>query len=669
MIAEIGQFALILALIISLTQGIVPLIGAAQGRARWMALADMAAHGQFLFVITAFLCLTQAYVTSDFSVANVAANSHTLKPLLYKISGVWGNHEGSMLLWVSILTLFGSAVAAFGSNLPPTLKARVLAIQGLIGAAFLTFILGTSNPFLRLDPAPFDGNGLNPILQDPGLAFHPPFLYLGYVGFSVAFSFAVAALIEGRVDAAWARWVRPWTLAAWCALTIGIAMGSWWAYYELGWGGWWFWDPVENASFIPWLVGTALLHSAIVVEKRDALKSWTVLLAILAFSMSLLGAFLVRSGVLTSVHTFATDPQRGIFLLLVLVLVIGGSLTLYAIRAPQLKGGGLFAPISRESALVLNNLLLTTGAAVVLLGTLYPLILDAFGGGKISVGAPFFNATFVPLMVPVLLACTIGPMLSWKRGDLAGVLGRLKLAFFVSVTAVGLTAWLSDDHDVLAAMGIGLAVWLVTGSAVEIAGRIALFKTSAKASWRRATGLPRSAWGGAIAHASLGIMVAGITASSAWRVEKIQLMQPGETVTISGFTLQFNGVTPLTGPNYSGERARFTVTKGDRLVTTLEPEKRFYPAENNRTTEAAIRTTIAGDLYAVLGDKAENAPGKTGDAAWTTRIYYNPLVAWIWVGALLMAVGGMVSLSDRRLRVGAPKRAKPRKSPASPANA
>ena len=658
MIPEIGQFALILALFVALAQGTVPLIGAATGRADWMALARTAAHVQFLLVLTAFACLTQAYVVSDFSVQNVAQNSHTLKPMLYKVSGVWGNHEGSMVLWVAILALFGLAVAAFGNNLPPTLRARVLAIQGLIGAAFLAFILFTSNPFLRLDPAPLEGQGLNPILQDPGLAFHPPFLYLGYVGFSMAFSFAVAALIEGRVDPAWARWVRPWTLAAWCALTVGIALGSWWAYYELGWGGWWFWDPVENASFIPWLIGTALLHSAIVVEKRDALKSWTVLLAILAFSMSLLGTFLVRSGVLTSVHTFAADPERGVFILALLVVVIGGSLVLYAIRAPSLKGGGLFAPVSREGALVLNNLLLTTGAAIVLLGTLYPLILDAFGGGKVSVGPPFFNATFVPLMVPVLLACTVGAMLSWKRADLAGVLSRLRLGFAAAIVIIAATAYAAGTTQILAALGMGLAGWLIVGSAIELCERIALFRISFAQSLRRAAGLPRAAWGMAIAHGALGILVIGVTASSAWRAEHIQLMKAGDELVVAGYTLRFEGAASVRGPNYTADQGRFTVTREGETITVLRPEKRVYPAERSNTSEAGIRTTATGDLYVVLGDRAPSG-------AWATRIYFNPLVAWIWAGAVLMAIGGLVSLTDRRYRVGAPRPAKRRASMAS----
>src|ERR1700704_1882192 len=467
MTVELGHFALILALAVALVQGTLPLVGASRGDVRLMMLARPAARTQAFLVILAFGALTQAYVTSDFSVANVVANSHSAKPLIYKISGVWGNHEGSMLLWALILSLFGAAVAIFGANLPDTLRSRVLAIQVLIGAGFLAFLLFPSNPFLRLSPAPQDGNGMNPLLQDPGLAFHPPLLYLGYVGFSVTFAFAIAALIEGRVDAAWARWVRPWTLAAWCALTFGIAMGSWWAYYVLGWGGWWAWDPVENASFMPWLAGTALLHSAIVVEKRDALKSWTILLAIIAFSLSLIGTFLVRSGVLTSVHAFAVDPARGAFILALLTVAIGGSLTLYAVRAPALKIGGLFAPISREGALILNNLLLATAAATVFLGTLYPLFLDAVGGGKVSVGAPFFTATFVPLMVPLLVTMVFGPLLAWKRGDLAGALGRLKLAFAAAAIIALATVWLATGGPVGAVFGMSHPAPYLVGDARE----------------------------------------------------------------------------------------------------------------------------------------------------------------------------------------------------------
>ena len=650
MIAEIGHFALAIALALAVLQGTLPLIGAQRADGALMAAGTAAARGQFLFVAIAFGALTWAYVVSDFSVAVVAQNSHTLKPMLYKVAGVWGNHEGSMLLWILILALFGLAVAEFGRNLPEPLRARVLGIQGLIGIGFLAFILFTSNPFDRLDPAPLEGRGLNPLLQDPGLAFHPPFLYLGYVGFSMAFSFAIAALIEGRVDPAWARWVRPWTLAAWTTLTIGIALGSWWAYYELGWGGWWFWDPVENASFMPWLAGTALLHSALVVERRDTLKSWTILLAIIAFGMSLLGTFLVRSGVLTSVHSFATDPERGVFILALLVAVIGGGLVLYAVRAPSLRTGGLFAPISREGSLVLNNLLLATACAVVLLGTLYPLLLDAVDGGKVSVGAPFFNATFVPLMIPLLIACPIGAMMAWKRGDLPGVMGRLRIAAIVAALVIVATFALDGSRDAIAAFALGIAAWLVVGAAADIIVRIGLFRTAPGETLRRAAGLPRSAWGTAIAHAALGITVAGITASSAWQTERIQVMRPGDTVDLAGYAVTFKDAGTVQGPNYTALRGTFEVTRNGKPVATLHPEKRNYPAERSSTTEAAIHTTIMSDLYAVLGD----ADGKGG---WATRLYHNPLVPWIWAGAIFMAFGGVVSLSDRRLRVGAPKRA------------
>ena len=652
MIAEIGHFALILAFLLALIQGVVPMIGAARGEAAMMAVARPAAMMQFALVAASFLALIHAFVTSDFSLELVARHSHTLKPLLYKITGVWANHEGSMVLWMLILTLFGAMIAGFGNNLPAALRARVLAVHGLVAAGFFAFILFTSNPFLRLAPVPVEGQGLNPLLQDPGLAFHPPFLYLGYVGFSISFSFAVAALIEGRVDPAWARWVRPWTLLAWCALTIGIALGSWWAYYELGWGGWWFWDPVENASFMPWLAGTALLHSAIVVEKRDALKGWTVLLAILTFGLSLLGTFLVRSGVLTSVHTFATDPGRGVFILGLLVLITGGALALYAIRAPGLKGGGLFAPVSREGALVLNNLLLTTAAAVVLLGTLYPLILDALGGGKVSVGPPFFEATFVPIMVPLLIACVIGATLAWKRGDLSGVFARLGIAFVVAAAVALVAAWRAGGGDLPAALGLGLAAWVFFGALVELAGKIGIGRIPPGAVLRRAGNLPRSAWGMTVAHAGVGIVVAGITASSAWQTERIQSMNPGDAVDIAGYRLVFRGVAETAGPNYRAVTGRFDLERGGRVLAVLRPEKRSYPAEKSQTTEAAIHTTWLADIYAVLGDRSA-----TG--AWTARLYHNPLVPWIWVGAIVMAAGGAVSLTDRRLRVGAPRRARP----------
>jgi cytochrome c-type biogenesis protein CcmF len=648
-IVEIGHFALVLTLMVALVQAAVPLAGAARGDAAWMAVAKPAALLQFALVAVAFGALTHAYVTSDFSVLNVAQNSNSLQPMLYKVSGVWGNHEGSLLLWVLILALYGAMVALFGGNLPPALKARTLAVQAMIAVGFVSFMLATSNPFERLFPAPFDGNDLNPLLQDPGLAFHPPMLYAGYVGLSTAFSFAVAALIEGKVDAAWARWVRPWTLVAWAFLTAGIALGSWWAYYELGWGGFWFWDPVENASFMPWLVATALLHSAVVVEKRDALKSWTILLAIIAFSLSLIGTFLVRSGVLTSVHAFATDPKRGVFILMLLVIAIGGSLALYAWRAPTMRGGGLFRPISREGGLVLNNLLMSTAAATVLLGTVYPLILDVLGAGKVSVGAPFFNATFIPLMAPAVIAAGIGPMLAWKRGDLAGAIGRLKFALLATAVVTAGTAWLTWGKPVLGIAGIALAGWLALATLLEFADRIGLGRVSLARSLGRAGGLPRSAWGMSVTHFGLAVAIAGITGASLWRTEAIQVLRPGESVDVAGYSFTLEGVENLRGPNYFIERGTFTVRRDGAVYAVMLPEKRTYVVQQRETTEAAIHTSAMLDLYAVLGD-ADEAGG------WVTRIYHNPLVPWMWAGALLMIAGGGLSLSDRRLRVGAPRR-------------
>ncbi|MBI4967898.1 MAG: heme lyase CcmF/NrfE family subunit [Rhodospirillales bacterium] len=651
MIAEIGHYALVLALFVALIQAVLPLVGAQRGDAAWMAVGSQAALALFLLVGAAFGALTYAYVVSDFSLANVAQNSHSAKPMLYKISGVWGNHEGSLLLWVTILAVFGLAVAAFGGNLPPRLKARVLSVQAMISTGFLLFILLTSNPFARLAQPPFDGNGLNPLLQDPGLAFHPPFLYLGYVGFSMAFSFAIAALIEGRVDAAWARWVRPWTLAAWCFLTLGIGLGSWWAYYELGWGGWWYWDPVENASFMPWLAGTALLHSAVVVEKRDALKTWTILLAIVTFSLSLLGTFLVRSGVITSVHSFASDPARGLFILAMLVATVGGSLVLFAVRGPALKGGGLFAPVSREGSLLLNNLLMSTAAATVLLGTLYPLFVDALGGGKVSVGPPFFNAVFVPLMVPMVLAMAVGPLLSWKRGDLAGVLMRLKLALALAAAAAAL-AWLvmgGQPKTLAASGGLALAAWLFVGTLVEFAGRLLLFRAPLAESWTRLRALPGAAWGMAITHASMAVLIGGITGSSAWMEEKIQVMKVGETVMLAGHEVTLTNVRDERGPNYLAQRGTFVLKKNGQTVVTLEPEKRSYRQPPRPTTETAIHTTFWGDYYTVIGDA-------DGQGGYVVRLYFNPMVAWMWVGILMMTLGGIVSLADRRHRIGAPVR-------------
>src|SRR4051794_2127473 len=649
MIAEIGHFGLVLALCVAVLQATLPLAGAARGDAALVALARPAAVAQFLFIATAFSALMYAYAISDFSLANVAANSNSAKPLIYKLSGVWSIHEGSMVLWVFMLGLFGAAVAVFGRNLPPGLRARVLAVQAMIGVGFLLFILFTSNPFLRLVPAPADGNGLNPILQDRGLAFHPPCLYLGYVGFSISFCFAIAALIEGRVDPAWARWVRPWTLAAWCALTIGIAMGSWWAYYTLGWGGWWFWDPVENASFMPWLVGTALLHSAIVVEKREALKTWTILLAIIAFSLSLIGTFLVRSGVLTSVHAFATDPLRGVFILLLLGVYTGGALLLYAWRAPQLQGGGLFAPISREGGLLLNNLLLATAAATVLLGTLYPLFLDVVAHQKVSVGPPYFNMTFIPIMVPLIAAMAVGPMLPWKRGDLWAALSRLKLAFAAIAGAMVVTLTAAGVRSIGAACALGLAAWLFTATLVEWAERVRLFVDPLPSVLRRAWRLPRAAWGMTSAHAGMAIVIAGIAGSTAWTEEKIVDARPGQSFEIAGYTIALDAVNDVTEADHTATRADMRLLKGDRLLMEMHPEKRFFPVENGNQTNVAIRTNLLSDVYAVIGD----ADGKGG---YTLRLYWNPLVPWIWLGAALMAFGGMVSLTDRRHRVGAPAR-------------
>ncbi len=651
MIVETGHFALLLAFAVALYQAIVPLVGAQRGDERLTAVAVPAALTQLGLIALAFAALTYAYVTSDFSVENVWANSHSAKPLLYKVTGVWGNHEGSMLLWVFILALFGACVAVFGGNLPPGLKARTLSVQAMIGSAFLLFILLTSNPFARLDPVPVDGQGLNPILQDPALAFHPPFLYAGYVGLSVAFSFAVAALIEGRVDAAWARWVRPWTVAAWMCLTLGIAMGSWWAYYELGWGGFWLWDPVENASFMPWLVATALLHSAIVVEKRNALKVWTVLLAILAFSLSLLGTFLVRSGVLTSVHAFAVDPERGVFILAILCVFIGGALALFAWRAPMLKGGGLFQPVSREGALVVNNLLLAACAATVFVGTLYPLALEVVTGDKISVGAPYFNLTFGPLILPLLLLVPIGPMMSWKRARAWPAVQRLWGAGVVALVAGVVAFAIARDGPVLAPFGMALGLWLIAGALNELALRTGLFGKGVRTALRRLFGLPRAAIGMTLAHMGLGFAVLGIVATTAWRQELVTVMTPGESVDFAGTAITFVSETPRTGANYRDDVGRFRVVADNREVTVLTPSKRVYLPSRQPTSEVGIYPFWSGDLYLAMGDRE-------GDAGRVVRIYFHPLVPFIWIGAAIMFAGGAISLTDRRYRVGAPRRAR-----------
>jgi cytochrome c-type biogenesis protein CcmF len=650
-ISELGHFSLVLALILALVQSTVPFIGALRGDDRLVAIAPYAATTQFLLVGLSFAALVHAYVVSDFSLLNVVQNSHSAKPLLYKITGTWGNHEGSMLLWVLILALFGALVAVFGINLPERLKAMVLAVQGWIAAAFLLFILFTSNPFLRVTQPPFEGDDLNPVLQDIGLAIHPPLLYLGYVGCSISFAFAVAALIDGRIDAAWARWVRPWTLAAWMFLTLGIAMGSYWAYYELGWGGFWFWDPVENASLMPWLSATALLHSAIVMEKREALKIWTILLAILAFSLSLVGTFLVRSGVLTSVHAFATDPTRGVFILGILCLFIGGALTLFAFRAGALAPGGIFAPISREGALVANNIFITAAAATVIVGTLYPLVLEAVTGDRISVGAPFYNLTFAPIVVPLLMLVPFGPMLAWKRGDIGAAAERLMVAFGLAIIAGIVAAFLSGGGPVLALFGIGLGVWLIAGALSETASRIKLGQAPLAESMRRAAGLPRAAYGSTLAHAGVGVMVIGIVAATAWPTETIRTMKPGDSVEVAGRSITLDGFLPRAVSNYRENAVRFTVREGGSTVAIMEPSKRQFTVRATETTEAAIKTFGLSQLYVSLGDIGE-------DGTTTVRIYWKPLVTLIWIGPLIMALGGLVSLSDRRLRVGAPSPAR-----------
>ncbi len=652
MSVEIGHFALVLALALALVQSVLPIIGAKRNDSRLMSVAEPCAAAVFALILLASAMLVHAYIVSDFSVLNVAENSHSMKPLLYKITGVWGNHEGSMLLWVLILAFFSALVAVFGSNLPQSLRANVLAVQGWIATAFLSFIILTSNPFVRLFPAPVEGQDLNPILQDIGLAIHPPLLYLGYVGFSVCFSFAVAALIDGRIDAAWARWVRPWTLTAWVFLTGGISMGSYWAYYELGWGGWWFWDPVENASFMPWLIGTALLHSAIVMEKRGALKIWTILLALLTFSLSLLGTFLVRSGVLTSVHSFATDPGRGLFILAILVFFIGGSLTLFALRAQTLTTGSLFQPISREGTLVLNNLFLSTATATVLIGTLYPLLLEAMTGTKISVGAPFFNMTFGPLMIPLLFAVPFGPLMAWKRGDLYAVAQRLMWVFGLSLVTVALVLMLIDPRAVWAAAGIGLAVWVILGSLMDIVTKAGFGKIEFARALPRLIGLPRSVFGTALAHAGLGITLLGIVSVTSFGTEQVVTMHPGETVAVSGYKLRYDGQQPFNGPNYSEDQGTFTLlNKNDEQVGTVMAAKRFYPARNMPTTEAGILTRGVNQYYIALGDALENG-------AMVVRIWWKPFVTLIWLGTLAMMFGGFLSLLDRRLRVGAPAKAK-----------
>jgi len=648
MMVEIGHFALILAFGVALLQASVPLLGALKGDGVLMRLAPGAALLQLALIALAFLALTQAYLASDFSVLNVYQNSHSLKPLIYKWSGVWGNHEGSMLLWVLILALFGALVAVFSRRMADDMLAVTLAVQGMIAAAFIAFLVFASNPFTRFEFAPFEGKGLNPVLQDPGLAIHPPLLYLGYVGFSIVFSFAAAALVLGRIDAAFARMLRPWTLAAWTALTLGIAMGSYWAYYELGWGGYWFWDPVENASLMPWLTGTALLHSAIVMEKREALKTWTILLAIITFSLSLLGTFLVRSGVLTSVHAFAVDPERGLFILMILVTFIGGSFTLFAVRASAMEGGGLFSPISREGALVFNNLFLSVSALAVFIGTLYPLLLEAVTGEKISVGPPFFNLTVVPLMIPLFVVIPLGQRLAWKRGDMAGILQRIQVYGVLAALAALVVAGLATKAPVGALLGLALGVYLVAGALDDIRERA--MRGGLSGAFNRLSGLPRAFIAMCLAHAGAGVMVLGI-AATAFEKETVMTMKPGESTSLAGYTLVLDGVVPVNGPNYNATAARFRLMEGPNQVAILQPAKRVYIGREMPTTEVARYTTGFSEVYLAIGELSNTQQVDL-------RAYWKPYVLFIWLGPAIMALAGLLSLSDRRLRVGAPRRAR-----------
>jgi cytochrome c-type biogenesis protein CcmF len=658
MLNELGHFALILALMVAIVQTVVPLIGAHRGNQNWMSVAEPAAYIQFLLLAFSFAVLIRAFVVSDFSLALVVQNSHTDKPLLYKVSGVWANHEGSVLMWITILGLFGACAAAFGRNLPATLRARVLAIQGSIGVAFLAFILFTSNPFLRMAIPPLNGQGMNPLLQDPGLALHPPFLYLGYVGLSMSFSFAIAALLEGRVDAAWGRWVRPWTLAAWLFLTVGIALGSWWAYYELGWGGFWFWDPVENSSFMPWLIATALLHSAIVVEKREALKSWTILLAILAFGFSMMGTFIVRSGVLTSVHAFATDPARGVVILAIFGIFMGGALTLYALRANALEAKGVFSIVSRESALVLNNILLAVAAFVVFFGTMWPLMAEMFFGRKLSVGAPFFDAAFTPFMVALAVILPVGALLPWKRARIGRTMQPLWGVLALSMAAGALVWTLQTGRTILGPVGVLLASWLIIGAAVDLWQRTGRGNLASKLG--RLSRLPRADLGRLLGHAGFGITVFGISAMLAWPSEDIRVAQVGETFDLNGYQVTLNDVRRENGPNYTGIYADMSVVRNGREVARVYPEKRLYTVSGTPTTEAGISSGFLRDIYLVIGDPQD-------DGGWAVRTYIKPFANWIWAGAIIMALGGLLSLSDRRYRVAAGARRRQQPKSAVPA--
>ncbi len=662
MSGEFGQFALLLAFALSCAQLGLSAAGRVRRDATLSGAGEGAALGAFVAAAFAFALLMHAFVVSDFSIANVANNSRSDKPMLYKVAATWGSHEGSMLLWDLALTGFGAALAAFGTRLPSGLKAVAVATQGALGAAFIGYTAFASNPFARLLDPPVEGASLNPVLQDPFLAIHPPFLYAGYVGLSVVFSLAVAALIEGRVDAAWGRWVRPWTLAAWSLLTVGITLGSFWAYYELGWGGWWFWDPVENASFMPWLAATALLHSAVVTEKRGALTGWTVFLALAAFSFSMLGAFLVRSGVLTSVHAFAVDPTRGVLLLSILGLAAGSAFALFAWRAPKLAPGGLFAPVSREGMLVLNNLFLAAATATVLLGTLYPLIRQATTGEAISVGGPYFALTFAPLMGLALLLLPVGPLLSWKRAELVAAIRPLWLAGLVAV-AGGLAVYaVTDPKHAVACAGFAVGLWVIGGALSEVAARARAGRASPGETWRRLGALPRGAWGTTLAHVGLGVFVLGACFESAWRIETAATLNPGQSLRVGAYVLTLSGVRSVEGPNFTADRAAIRVQPRTGAAFEVAPERRFYPANRQTTSHVALSRQGVSDLYVVLGER----PGG-GSQSWTVRAFWNPGARLIFLGPLLMAFGGLVSLSDRRLRLAAGRKAKAREPALVPA--
>jgi cytochrome c-type biogenesis protein CcmF len=658
LIPELGQFALALALCLALAQGVLGIAGAARGDRIWMAAARPVTQGQFVFVAIAFGCLTYSFVTNDFSVSYVASHSNSALPLPYRIAGVWGGHEGSLLLWMLMLCVWMTAVTVFSRHLPDEMVARVLGVMGLVSIGFLLFMLFTSNPFLRLFPIPPDGRDLNPLLQDPGMVMHPPMLYMGYVGFSVAFAFAIAALLAGRLDATWARWSRPWTTVAWAFLTVGIALGSWWAYYELGWGGWWFWDPVENASFMPWLIGTALIHSLAVTEKRGSFRSWTVLLAIFAFALSLLGTFLVRSGVLTSVHAFATDPARGVFILIFLSVVIGGSLLLFASRTARIGLGGGFEPVSRESFLLTNNVLLAAATGSVLLGTLYPLALDALGLGKISVGPPYFDAVFAAVMAPALFLMGVGPLARWKKASLPDLAVRLRWAFGVSVVAALLLPFALGQWSALVSLGLLLAIWIAASSVVQLRERVRNAASGAGV-WARLATTPRAYYGMLLAHLGVAVFVVGVTLVKGYESERDVRMGPGDTVELGGYVFRFDGVREVNGPNYVAARAEIHVSREGKTMTRMYPEKRIYRVQNQPMTEAAIDPGFTRDLYVSLGDSL-------GPTQWVVRVQHKPFVDWIWGGCLLMALGGLLAASDRRYRV-ASSRAREQAYAAAPA--